>query len=237
MADYLPSITLPPERPSIQEETETLDNDSEPEESEPEELEPEEVDYGDPAEEILPEAVPRRAKIPQEEIFATPPVVQPIADAPAKRVKQTRAKRGPPNEKQLAGLALGREKAKATRERKKILKQELAAQTQSDKKLVEDVREKERNKLRKRLGQEDTPVEPVVQIVEKERIVEKGYTQEQLDAAVAKAVDQSVSRVEDLRKQRKELKRKTQAKANHDAKIFKDINTSLKRDAWADCFI
>ena len=102
--------------------------------------------------------------------------------------------------------------------------------------MVEAVREKERKKLRKKLEELDLDMLKE-KIIEKPVVVEKGYSQEQLDEAVAKAVEQSVSKVETLRKQRKAVKQKQQAKAKHEAEVFKDINSALKNDVWAQCFL
>ena len=68
-------------------------------------------------------------------------------------------------------------------------------------------------------------------------MVQKGYSQADLDDAVARAVEQSVNRVEVLRKQRKDVKKKAEAKAKHDQKVFHEINRSLKSDVWRDCFV
>ena len=200
-------------------------------------------------EEIIPEPE-RRRKIPQEEIFSTPKVKtildpesmkDPVEDIPPeKKTKQTRKKRGPASAEQLERLARGREKAKETRARKKLEKEEKLKKDKSDKELVEAVRDRERKKLRKKL---ETPIDdeetivPKVQIVEKPVVVEKGYSQKDLDDAVSRAVEQSVNRVEVLRKQRKDVKKKAQAKADHDAKVFKEINTAMKNDVWANCFV
>jgi len=195
-------------------------------------------------EEIIIEPV-KKPKIPQEEIF-TPPKVKTILEPELptrpptpKKTRQTRKKRGPASEEQLERLARGRLKANETRARKKALKEEQSAKDKSDKDLVEAVREKERKKLRKRLEEPDEGLPPKVteRIVEKDRIIEKGYSQEDLDDAVSRAVEQSVNRVETLRKQRKEVKKKAEAKANHDAKVFREINSALKNDVWADCFL
>ena len=126
--------------------------------------------------------------------------------------------------------------------RKKAEKEQKKGQEKEDKDLVEAVRERERKKLRKKL---ETPIEEdetlsakqSVKIIEKDRIIEKGYSKEDLDNAVQRAVEQSVNRVEVLRKQRKEVKKKAEAKANHDAKVFKEINSALKNDVWANCFL
>ena len=195
----------------------------------------------------IPEPVRRRKKIPQDEIF-TPPKVKTILDpdslkeplehdlsAPLqeqKKPKQTRKKRGPATPEQLERLAKGRLKAQETRERKKKEKAEALAKQKADKDLVEAVREKERKKMRKKLEEPDEDVPKVT-----ERVVEKGYSQQDLDDAVARAVEQSVYKVETLRKQRKAVKQKEQAKAKAEAQVFKDINTALKNDVWANCFV
>ena len=90
-------------------------------------------------------------------------------------------------------------------------------------------------KLKEEVVGEQQPREVVEKVVEK--VVPTGYTQEQLDAAVAEAVEKSVNKVEVLRKQRKAKKKEVQAKEQHDAKVFKDINSALKNDVWAQCFL
>ena len=203
-----------------------------------------EIDYEE--DDVVPEPV-KKQKIPQEEIFTAPKVKtildpdslkEPSEDRPPeKKQKQTRKKRGPATPEQLERLARGRAKAAETRERKKKEKEELKAKEKADKDLVEAVREKERKKLRKKLEEPDEDVPLVTErVVEKPVVVEKGYSQKDLDDAVARAVEQSVNRVETLRKQRKAEKAKALAKKNHDAKVFKDINSALKNDPWADCF-
>ena len=202
-------------------------------------------------EDPVPEPVRRRQKIPQDEIF-TPPKVKTILDPDSlkepqgpsveipeqnnRKPKQTRKKRGPATPEQLERLAKGRLKAQETRERKKKEKEERLAKEKADKELVEAVREKERKKMRKKLEEPDEDVTPV-KIVEKPVVVEKGFSQQDLDDAVARAVEQSVNKVETLRKQRKAVKQKEKAKAQAEAKVFHDINSALKNDVWAQCFI
>ena len=197
-------------------------------------------------EEVVPEPK-RRPKIPQDEIFSPPKVKtilekEPPPEKPKGRTKTgvgTRKKRGPCTPEQLERLAKGREKAKETRLRKKKEREEAKAKEKSDKELIEAVREKERKKLRKKLEEPDEglPATPQVKIVETEKVIEKGYSQKDLDDAVARAVEQSVNRVEVLRKQRKEAKAKALAKQKHDEKVFKEVNRALKNDVWANCFL
>lgn len=205
-------------------------------------------DQSEEEEQLIPEPE-KRKKIPQEEIFSAPKVKTILDPTPQevpqtkteKKPKQTRKKRGPASQEQLERLARGREKAKETRARKKKEKEEKVAKEKSDKELVEAVRERERKKLRKKL---ETPIEDElphaqseVKIVEKPVVVEKGYSQQDLDDAVARAVEQSVQKVEILRKKRKEVKKQAEAKAKHDAKVFHEINKAMKNDVWANCFV
>lgn len=234
MTDYLAEVVMPPP----EQEEEIMEKD--PTEGEPPK---EEVDYVSAEdseiveEDLIPEPV-QKEKIPQDEIF-TAPKVKTILDPephedlpPQKKPKQTRKKRGPATPEQLERLARGRAKAAETRARKKKEKEEALAKQKADKELVEAVREKERKKLRKKL---EEPEE--VKVVEKPVVVEKGYSQQDLDEAVQRAVEQSVARVETLRKKRKAEKQKAQAQAKHDAQVFKDINGALKNDVWAQCFL
>jgi hypothetical protein len=250
---YLADVVMPPptEEPCEIEETPQDIPEGEPiPMAEQRSATAEEVSYEDEEDEdsLVPEPV-KKEKIPQDEIF-TPPKVKTILDpeslkedpAPqsaVKKPKQTRKKRGPATPEQLERLARGRAKAAETRARKKKEKEERLAKEKADKDLVEAVREKERKKLRKKLEEpidEPSPV-PSVKFVEKPVVVEKGYSQKDLDEAVARAVEQSVAKVETLRKNRKAEKQKAQAKAKHEAKVFKDINTALKNDVWAQCFL
>ena len=248
MTDCFPEMVMPPEPEEplpltddvIQEQLDIEEADD----YQVEEIESEE-------EEIVPEPK-RRPKISQEEIFSKEvPKVKTILDVPedppiekpkgrTKSGMGTRKKRGPATPEQLERLARGRIKAQETRERKKKEKDDRLKKEKEDKELVEALRDRERLKIKKRLEtpieEEDKPV-PQVKVVEKDRIIEKGYSQKDLDDAVARAVEQSVNRVETLRKQRKEVKKKAEAKANHDAAVFREVNRALKTSVWDDCFL
>jgi hypothetical protein len=245
-------MVMPPPEPTPEEKPLPLTDDViqkqlDIEEAEQEDYEVEELSD----EEVVPEPK-RRPKISQEEIFSKEvPKVKtilqvpedPPIEKPKGRTKEglgTRKKRGPATPEQLERLARGRIKAQETRERKKKEKEERLKKEKEDKELVEALRERERLKLKKRLEtpieEEDKPV-PQVKVVEKDRIIEKGYSQKDLDDAVQRAVEQSVNRVETLRKQRKEAKAKALAKQKHDAEVFKEVNRALKNDVWANCFL
>lgn len=255
MSNYLADVVMPP--PEIPEaEADPLEiPEAEPPMPLTDEVIQEQLDLEDEEstyeieEDPIPEPT-RKKKIPQDEIF-TPPKVKTILDPeslkepaehddlsapPVKKPKQTRKKRGPATPEQLERLAKGRAKAAETRARKKKEKEEQKAKEKADKDLVEAVREKERKKMRRKLEEPDEEV-PQVKVVEKPVVVEKGYSQSDLDAAVARAVEQSVNKVETLRKQRKAEKQKAITQKQHDAKVFKDINGALKNDVWASCFL
>jgi hypothetical protein len=249
MTDCFPEMVMPPPANEIAEEPLAPSVPAEEDKIIEEQMdiaEEEEIEY-EVEEEVVPEPK-RRPKIPQEEIFA-PPKVKTILDnettptpTPQKKTGRgsqgqgTRKKRGPATPEQLERLAKGRAKAAETRARKKKEKEEAKAKEKADKDLVEAVRERERKKLRKQL---EEPLEdyPSVKVVETEKVVEKGYSQQDLDDAVSRAVEQSVNRVETLRKQRKKVKAEALAKQKHDEKVFKEVNRALKNDVWANCFL
>lgn len=235
MTDYLADVVMPEE--PVEDEPE------EPEEqllpdvagqqlNDPEDTELELSDEEE-QEEIIVEPV-KKEKISQEEIFA--PKVLPVV-----KPKQVRKKGRVMTQKQLDALAKAREKGIETRRRNAAEKKKMKELEKEEKRLLKEQKVNKFNKLKKAVEEDvdDTDRnEPPVKVVEKERIVEKGYSQEQLDAAVSEAVERSVNRVEVLRKERKAVKKKAQAKEQHDAKVFKEINSALKKpDVWDSCFM
>jgi len=246
MADYLAEVVMPEERTEeiIDEQLdmpEEADIELELEEGEAGEPGPENLEAEAEAEEEIPEPVRKREKIPQEEIFSPPKVKTILEPDPPPAPEKNPApygytKAGRPRkkrvmtEKQLENLKKGRETSLANRKKKREMKLQQKKINEEDAELVQKYKAKERQRLKKQI---ETPLEEE----NKPIIVEKGYSQSQLDEAVAKAVEQSVNRVETLRKARKEVKKKAVAKKEHDAKVFKEINTALKNDVWANCFL
>jgi len=231
MTDYLADVVMPEE--PVEEPISAPEGaeGSVDEPSEDKELELEEEEE----EEVITEPV-KKEKISQEEIFA--PKVLPV-----QKPKQTRKKGRVMSEKQLQALAAARAKGIETRRRNAAEKKKMKEMEQEEKNLIKEQKVKKFNKLKKAVeedideGGAEHPT-PSVKVVEKERIVEKGYSQEQLDAAVLEAVERSVNRVEVLRKERKAVKKQAQAKEQHDAKVFKEINSALKKpDVWDSCFM
>ncbi len=253
MTDCFPEMVMPPPEPEPEEPLPLTDDviQEQLDLEEGDDYDIAEVEELEEEEEVVPEPK-RRPKLSQEEIFSkevpkVKTILQVPEDLPIEKPKGrtktgvgSRKKRGPATPEQLERLARGREKAKETRLRKKKEKEERLKKEKEDKELVEAMREREREKFRKQLQtpieEEDKPV-PQVKVVEKDRIIEKGYSQKDLDDAVARAVEQSVNRVEVLRKQRKEVKRKAQAKQKHDEQVFKEVNRALKTSVWDDCFL
>jgi len=232
MTDYLADVVMPPpEKPDLDMPAHA-DGEEEVDRVMDEQLDIPEGDTDIAVEEDpIPEPV-KKVKIPQEEMFRS------ILDEPPAKPKVTRKKRGPATPEQLERLARGRQKAAENRAIKKKLKEEQKAKDKADKDLVEAVREKERKKLKAKLEEpiSEKPT-PEVKVVTTEKVVEKGYSQQDLDDAVQRAVEQSVNRVETMRKARKAEKQKAQAKAKHEAKVFHEINRALKKDVWDSCFM
>ncbi len=232
MTDYLADVVMPPpEKPDLDMPAHA-DGEEEVDRVMDEQLDIPEGDTDIAVEEDpIPEPV-KKVKIPQEEMFRS------ILDEPPAKPKVTRKKRGPATPEQLERLARGRQKAAENRAIKKKLKEEQKAKDKADKDLVEAVRDKERKKLKAKLEEpiSEKPT-PEVKVVTTEKVVEKGYSQQDLDDAVQRAVEQSVNRVETMRKARKAEKQKAQAKAKHEAKVFHEINRALKKDVWDSCFM
>ena len=236
MTDYLADVVMPEEPVAPAESTEAeeqlLPDVAGQQLNDPEDTELELSDEEE-EEEIIVEPV-KKEKISQEEIFA--PKVLPVV-----KPKQVRKKGRVMTQKQLDALAKAREKGIETRRRNAAEKKKMKELEKEEKRLLKEQKVNKFNKLKKAVEEEVDEAEPPstsVKVVEKERIVEKGYSQEQLDAAVSEAVERSVNRVEVLRKERKAVKKKAQAKEQHDAKVFKEINSALKKpDVWDSCFM
>tara|TARA_R110000782_G_scaffold48074_6_gene105417 strand:+ start:2450 stop:3190 length:741 start_codon:yes stop_codon:yes gene_type:complete len=246
MTDYLPTCVMPPPPAAPAEEEEEEDINPETHESN------ENFIYSDEEIDPLPQPV-KKEKLSQEEIFGAPQVptvkkvVDPIDDtiddlmlkSEEVKPKKVVTRRGRVmSEKQIEALNNARAKGLETRRRNSEAKKALKRQEQEDRELVQQVKTKARTRLKKKLEDPDMDEGEVkTKIIEKDRIIQTGYSQEQLDKAVSEAVEKSVNRVEVLRKERKKVKKAAQAKDQHDAKIFHEINSALKKDVWSECFM
>ena len=245
MTDFLPTCVMPDlqeELPAEEEECETMN----PETQESNEN----FIYSDEEIDPVPEVV-KKEKLSQEEIFGAAPTVKKVVDpiddtiddlmlkSEEVKPKKVVTRRGRVmSEKQIEALNNARAKGLETRRRNSEAKKALKRQEQEDRDLVQQVKTKARTRLKKKLEDpDDEPGEVKTKIIEKDRIIQTGYSQEQLDKAVSEAVEKSVNRVEVLRKERKKVKKEAQAKDQHDAKVFKEINSALKRTVWDDCFM
>lgn len=243
MTDFLPTCVMP----DLQEELPA----EEEEDMNPETQESNEnFIYSDEEIDPLPQPV-KKEKLSQEEIFGAAPTVKKVVDpiddtiddlmlkSEEVKPKKVVTRRGRVmSEKQIEALNNARAKGLETRRRNSEAKKALKRQEQEDRDLVQQVKTKARTRLKKKLEDpDDEPGEVKTKIIEKDRIIQTGYSQEQLDKAVSEAVEKSVNRVEVLRKERKKVKKAAQAKDQHDAKVFKEINSALKRTVWDDCFM
>ena len=243
MTDFLPTCVMP----DLQEELPA----EEEEDMNPETQESNEnFIYSDEEIDPVPEVV-KKEKLSQEEIFGAAPTVKKVVDpiddtiddlmlkSEEVKPKKVVTRRGRVmSEKQIEALNNARAKGLETRRRNSEAKKALKRQEQEDRELVQQVKTKARTRLKKKLEDpDDEPGEVKTKIIEKDRIIQTGYSQEQLDKAVSQAVEKSVNRVEVLRKERKKVKKEAQAKDQHDAKVFKEINSALKKDVWSECFM
>ena len=232
MTDYLADVVMP-EEPVKEEQQPAAEEQLLPDTPGQQLNDPEELELSDEEEEeeIIVEPV-KKEKISQEEIFQTnlPKVL------PVQKPKQTRKKGRVMTEKQLEALAKARAKGIETRRRNAAEKKKMKDLEKEEKKLLKEQKVKKFNKLKKAVEEDidEHDASPPMKVVEK--VVATGYSQEQLDAAVSEAVERSVNRVEVLRKERKAVKKQAQAKAEHDSKVFREINSALKPTGWDICF-
>lgn len=233
MTEYLADVVMPaPPQPqtNLETEQEIVSDLSDTEETDNKISSDEEEDITDKF--VEPE---KKEKIPQEEIFKSAPKVQPVKEPDAESAKPKKKKRVM-SQKQLDALAEARQRGIITRKKKAEEKKRMKELEKEEKQLLKEQKVKRVRKLKEEVvGVPEPPKQ--VQIIEKEKIVETGYTQSQLDEAVKKAVEESVNKVEVLRKQRKAKKKEEQAKEKHEQKVFQDINNALKPSGWDICFM
>jgi hypothetical protein len=242
MSDYLAEVVMP-----------TPDLAPPPTEDPPDDEPIEDSVEEESEDELLPlHPVPViKEKILKEEIFTSPPEpkIQAIKEkemtdeeilklANLPKPKQTRKKRKPMTEEQKERQREILKKANAARSLKAKERREQKEKDKELNRMVTAVKNKRMSKLKKQLESDSVEDEvPKPTVIEKEKIVEVGFSKQQLDEAVARAVEESVGKVETLRKQRKEVKKKQKAKDDHDAQVFRSINKAIKEpDVWGDCF-
>lgn len=146
-----------------------------------------------------------------------------------KKVKEPKNKRVM-SEEHKKKLAVAREKGLEARKRNAQLRKKAREEEKAEIELVKQVKHKRVQKLKKELEEEDKPVEKKVEIIEKEKIIEKGYTEEQLQSAIAKALYVE----EEKRQVRKTEKKKKKAEEEQQAKIFNTVSKAVS--PWDVCF-
>jgi len=151
-------------------------------------------------------------------------------------VKKPRKKRIMTDESR-AKLAIARAKGLETRKRNAELRKQAKLEKQQEKEIVKQVRRKRVAKLKKELDEPEQEEvikkeEPKrVEVVEK--IVEKGYTQDDMNRAIYSALEAT----ERQRLKRKEAKKIRQAEEAHKKKIFNTVSRAVNpNDAWSFCF-
>ena len=174
---------------------------------------------------ITPSPAEKMPKIKSSDIFKTkaPPAIKPIIPVSLGVTdEEIISKAEPPvkkkrvlSEKQLAALQKGRD-ARAAKKKVKASTQATTAPQPAEPKQVHYQ-------------------EPVATTQQTTDPMKGMFTQEQLSAAVL----QGVETYDNMRKKRKENKKKVNAVQNHEKKVFHDINTALGgqiNDPYANCF-
>ena len=172
-----------------------------------------------------------------------PPIVEPVKPVKKKRIMTDEHKQK---------LAFAREKALESRRRNASIKKQEADLIKQEKELSNQLRHKRIIKMKHIVNSDEEPSilvprnrrrrfvepEPEPEPVVVEKIIEKsgGFTQEQMDMAIIKALEINESK----RKQRKEIKKKIQTEEEQKAKIFNTINRAVsgnpQLDQWSHCF-
>ena len=192
-------------------------------------------------EEVYVEPV-KKEKLKKEDMFISTPSSQKIKkiinteEPEVVPVKKPRKKRVMTDEAK-AKLAIARAKGLETRKRNAEIRKQAKLEKQQEKEIVKAVRKKRVAKLKKELDEPEQEEvikkeEPKkVQFVEK--IVEKGYTQDDMNKAIYSALEAT----ERQRLKRKEAKKIRQAEEAHQKKIFNTVSKAVNpHDAWNFCF-
>lgn len=216
MSDYLADVVLPPApEPEPEPEPEPIDIPEEPTIALRDDPESEE--------DILPPEPVKKPKLKKEDIFKSKPSAQPLEVKEIVKPEPIKKPKRVLTEKQLEGLAKGRAKRAERAAANKAEKERIKA----EKKQLRD--QKEEAKEKRQEEKEARPPPPV-------KHVQESFTKKDLEEATFKAVEAYDNR----RKARKIVKKKEQAKQNHEEKIFKDINSQLGNvavnDPWDQCF-
>ena len=213
---YLADIKMP-DREIVQEEIEIRDEETG--EVDPNFIYEEEVadDGVEEEQDPLPPPPEKKVKLKKEDIFKP-------KNAPPKKV-------APPLEPEPAPEPIV-PKIAPVQKKKRVM-------SEAQKEALKKGREKRMANKKQKTQSKTEPVQESVKPPSPVAEQPKQATQIYYDKdELADLVFQGVQRYDNMRKERKEKKKKSQAQANHDQKVFKDINNAISRqsDPWGDCF-
>ena len=215
---------VPPPPPVEEPEPEQFEEDTEQGESQDEETFPEPVKREKLKKEDMFISTPSSEKI-KKNIDSDKPTVKPIKPERKKRVMTDEAK---------AKLAIARAKGLETRKRNAELRRRAKQEKQEEKEIVKAVRRKRLNKLKKELEEKEPEQQEVIKperVVEK--VIEKGFTQEDMNQAIAKALEAN----EKARQIRKAEKKKKKEEEEHEKRIYNTVARAVNpHDSWGFCF-
>jgi len=167
---------------------------------------------------------------------------EPLDIVPVKKPRKKRVM----TEEHKAKLALARQKGMETRKRNAELRRQAKEQklkekedNREEKEIIKAVRRKRIAKLKKELDSDEEvekpkqieKQEPQTKVVEK--IIERGYTQDDMAAAISAALEKQ----EQTRKARKVIKKKELEEKQHQERVFKTVSRAVDpNDVWTNCF-
>jgi len=164
----------------------------------------------------LPPPPEKKVKLKKEDIFKP-------KSAPIKKV-------APPPEPEIVAEPIV-PKIAPVQKKKRVM-------SEAQKEALKKGREKRMANKKKQAPKKET-VKPPSPVPVKNEVQQPQASQIYYDKdELADLVFQGVQRYDNMRKERKEKKKKFTAQANHDQKVFKDINNAISRqsDPWGDCF-
>ena len=169
-----------------------------------------------------------------------------ISTPSSEKIKKTEEAEPPKKEKKKrvmtdeakAKLAVARAKGLETRKRNTELRKQAKIQQQEEKELVKNVRKRRVQKLKKELEDDDEPVSPKEQVKQVEpkvieKVVEKGYSQDQMNEAINKALQ-----IQEAQRKVRKAEKKVRVEAEQkQEKVLNTISRAIQpTDVWADCF-
>tara|TARA_R110001599_G_scaffold352009_1_gene585590 strand:+ start:1245 stop:1961 length:717 start_codon:yes stop_codon:yes gene_type:complete len=205
--------------------------------------EPAQEEYEDEDEEVYVEPL-KKEILNKKDIFISTPSSKKNVEIKQdqdvlKKPKRTRFM----TDEAKAKLAIARAKGMETRKRNALLRKQAKAEKLEEKEIVKAVQKKRVAKLKQELESDDEEAPPVVKEVKPKKVeivvepVEPksiGYSQNQLESAIYKAL----SLENENRKVRKAEKKKLKEEELHKQKIFNTVQKAVnpQEEMWANCF-